>query len=273
MSIKLFGLALFCVPFGAVAAVPAAAASVPVPQVSGPVAAPDVPGTPSHNYIFFASNHDLAAHGYVEEEYFIKGTAGTYTIADTLKTGAVKDEGHTYQTRIVVRRPANTKRFNGTVLAEWYNVTNQFDAENVWFFDWEHIMSAGYVWIGVSPQTVGVAALKKWSPARYGNLDVGTIVSGTDSEGKPDADPLSYDIYSQVGQLLRHPGAVDVLHGLKPKRFLAIGESQSAGRLATYVNSIHPMAQVYDGFLLLSAVGRSIRGDADRAGVQDQHRA
>ena len=36
-----------------------ATSSVPVPQVTGPIAAPDTPGTPSHNYIFFASNHDL----------------------------------------------------------------------------------------------------------------------------------------------------------------------------------------------------------------------
>jgi hypothetical protein len=64
-----------------------------------------------------------------------------------------------------------------------------------------------------------------------------------------------------VGQAIRQPGAVDVLHELKPKRIFAIGESQSAGRLATYANSIQPLANVYDGFLLLSAVGRKIRGD------------
>jgi hypothetical protein len=49
-----------------------------------------------------------------------------------------------------VRRPADPKRFNGTVLVEWDNVTNLFDAENFWFFGWEHIMRAGYVWVGVS---------------------------------------------------------------------------------------------------------------------------
>jgi hypothetical protein len=48
---------------------------------------------------------------------------------------------------------------------------------------------------------------------------------------------------------------------LKPKRIFAIGESQSAGRLATYANSIQPLTNTYDGFLLLSAVGRKIRSD------------
>ena len=244
----------------ALPAIAPAIADVPVPQVSGPVAAPDVPGTPSHNYIFFASNHDLAAHGYVEEEFFIKGAASTYTINGPA-TATVASSGLPYYTRVVVRRPADPKRFNGTALVEWDNVTNQFDAENVWFFDWEHMMRAGYVWVGVSPQTVGVAALKKWSPTRYGEFDVGKVVAGTVPRGGPDADAMSYDIFSQVGEAIRHPGGVDMLHGLKPKVLIANGESQSASRLATYVNSIHPLAKVYDGFLLLSAIGSPIRSD------------
>jgi hypothetical protein len=235
-------------------------ADVPMPSVTGPVAAPDVPGTPSHNYIFFASNHDLAAHGYVEEEFFIKGTASTYNINGPV-TATVKDTGQPYYTRVVVRRPADPRRFNGTALVEWDNVTNQFDAENVWFFDWEHMMRAGYVWVGVSPQTVGIAALKKWSPARYGEFDVGKVVAGTVPRGGPDADAMSYDIFSQVGEAIRHPAGVDILHGLKPKVIIATGESQSASRLATYVNSVHPLAKVYDGFLLLSAIGSKIRED------------
>ncbi|HEY4341618.1 MAG TPA: alpha/beta hydrolase domain-containing protein [Steroidobacteraceae bacterium] len=237
-----------------------ASSSLPVPQVSGPITASDIPGAPSHNYTFFASNHNLASHGYLEEEFFIKGTARTYNIPPG-QTGTVKDSGLPYFTRIVVRRPADQKRFNGTVLVEWDNVTNQFDAENFWFFGWEHIMRGGYAWVGVSTQTIGVAALKKWSPQRYGALDVGEIAANTGPNGEADRDAMSYDIFSQASQALRHPGDVDMLNGLKPKLYLAVGESQSAARLSTYVNSIHPLARVYDGFLLLSALGGSIRGD------------
>jgi len=238
-----------------------ASSSEPVPQVTGPVASPDLPGAPSHNYTFFASNHDLASHGYVEEEFFIKGTAETYNTPADQQTATAKDGGHPFYTRIVVRHPADPKRFNGTVLVEWDNVTNLFDAENVWFFGWEHMMRAGYVWVGVSAQTVGVSALKKWSPERYGALDVGEIVASSGPNRGPDNDAESYDIFSQAGRALRHPGDVDMLHGLKPKLFLALGESQSASRLSTYVNAVHPLARVYDGFLLLSALGQPIRGD------------
>ena len=252
-SLSVFALAAILAPA-------ATAAPVPAGLVTGPIAAGALPGNPSHDYPFFASNHDLAAHGYVEEEYFIKGSANTYDTPD-MATGTVKDGDHPYLTRIVVRRP-DPAHFNGIVLVEWDNVTNQFDAENVWFFDWEHMMRAGYAWVGVSAQTVGINALHKWSANRYGTLDVANH-GASDAAGatRPDADAMSYDIFSQVGQAIRQPGSVDVLHGLKPKRLFAIGESQSASRLATYANAIQPLANVYDGFLLLSAVGRKIRSD------------
>jgi hypothetical protein len=230
-----------------------ATAEVPNPMVTGPVASPGIPGNSAHDYIFFATNHDLAVHGYVEEEFFIQGTASRYKTPLQM-TGTVIDSDHPYKTRIVVRRPADPKRFNGTVLVEWYNVTNGFDAENMWFFGWEHMLRAGYVWVGVSTQQVGVTALKKFSTARYGTIDV-------NHDNTVGNDALSYDIFSQAGQAIRNPMGVDLLGGLKPRHVIAIGESQSASRLSTYVNSIHPLANVYEGFLLFSSLNQKIRAD------------
>src|SRR6478752_633180 len=151
--------------------VPKAMAEVPNPTVTGPIAAPGIPGTTAHNYSFFATNHDLAIHGYIEEEFFIQGTANRYTTPQQA-TATVADSNHPYKTRIVIRRPADPRRFNGTVLVEWDNVTNGFDAENIWFFGWEHILRGGYAWVGVSAQQVGVTALKTFSAERYGSIDV-----------------------------------------------------------------------------------------------------
>src|SRR5260370_23722081 len=134
--------------------VTAQADPVPNPLVTGPIAATAIPGDPSHNYPFFATNHPLSTAGYIEEEFFIQGTANRYT-TPALTTATVIDGAHPYMTRMVVRRPVDPKQFNGTVLVEWYNVTNGFDAENLWFFAWEHILGTGYAWAGVSPQTAG----------------------------------------------------------------------------------------------------------------------
>jgi len=237
--------------FGLAAAV--ASGAVPNPTVTGPIASPGIPGIAAHNYTFFATNHELAIQGYIEEEFFIEGTANRYT-TQPQTTGTVIDGGHPYKTRVVVRRPADTKRFNGTVLIEWDNVTNNFDAENMWFFAWEHMIRDGYIWVGISAQNAGITALKKFSNDRYGTLDVthgGTVMG----------DALSYDIFSQAGQAIKAPGSVDILGGLKPRHVFAIGESQSANRLSTYVNSINPLAMVYDGFVLLSSLNQKIRTD------------
>lgn len=236
-----------------------ATAQVPNPTVTGPIAQPVAPGDPSHNYIFFSSNDNLAAHGYVEEEFFISGTATRYATPNQsnpgpASTGTVISTGNPYKTRIVVRRPSDPTKFNGVVLVEWYNVTNNFDAENIWFFGWENIMRSGYVWVGVSAQRVGVNALKAWSPTRYGSLDV--TVGGTIND-----DSLSYDIYSQAGQALALPVGVDPLDGLVPKTIIATGESQSSMRLAVYANSIQPIANLYDGILAQSTLGELIRQD------------
>lgn len=116
-----------------------AAAAVVNPTVTGPIAQTAAPGDPSHNYIFFSSNHDLPGHGYVEEEFFVQGTATRYstpkqTNPDATSAG-VPIGSISYKTRIVVRRPSDPSKFNGVVLVEWYNVANNFDAENIWFFN------------------------------------------------------------------------------------------------------------------------------------------
>ena len=107
---------------------------------------------------------------------------------------------------MLVRRPADPKQFNGTVLVEWLNVTNGFDADNTWFFSWEHILKDGYAWVVCRRRKWEVARLQTWNPTRYGSLDVtqGGTITG---------DDLSYDIFSQAGQAVRSPMGVDPLGG------------------------------------------------------------
>ena len=62
-----------------ICASPAALArgAVPVPTVIGPIAAQPA-GDPSHDYTFFSPVEDLAAYGYVQEEFFLEGAARRY---------------------------------------------------------------------------------------------------------------------------------------------------------------------------------------------------
>ena len=53
-------------------------------------------------------------------------------------------------------------------------------------------------------------------------------------------DSYSYDIFSQAGQAIRDNAAHDARR-LTPKQIIAAGESQSAGRLVTYIDAVHPL--------------------------------
>jgi len=254
-KIRVFVLAAAVTAALAFAAAPVLG-QVPNPTVTGPIPENVAPGDPSHDYIFFTSEI-VDAFGYAEEEFFIEGTANVYD-TPPLATGTIVSSGHPYKTRIVVRRPLKPQRFNGTVVLEWQNVTAGYDIDASWVGgNAEHLMREGYVWVGVSAQRVGVqqagTGLRDWSPVRYGTLDVtdgGTILD----------DALSYDIFSQAGQAIMNPVGVDPLAGLQPERILASGASQSAGYLAVYYNSIQPLANLFDGFLLVVG-GSTVRTD------------
>ena len=241
--------ALVCL---ALAVAPAARAQPAT--VTGPIAVSVPPGHPSRDFVFSTSAIDLAGHGYVEEEFFIEGNANRYTTPD-LTTGRVIDGGHPYRTRLVVRRPASPERFNGTVVVEWNNVTAGHDLDIDWFQAGAFFVRNGYTWVGVSAQRVGVDHLRRWSPARYGSLDV-------THGGAIEDDALSYDIFSAVGRIVRGAGDADVLGGLKVDRVFATGHSQSAGRLSVYLNNVHPRDPVFDA-VVVHGGGRRIRQDQD----------
>lgn len=232
-----------------------AATPIPIPTVAGPVAVV-TPGDPSRNYTFLATPLDLAARGYVEEEYFLSGTACRYTGVG-LGTATIAACGFPYRTRIVVRRPTSAAAFNGTVIAEWQNVTAQYDVDHYWLESSEHLMREGYAWVGISAQRAGIQplpppanpiasinTLRAWSPLRYGALDV--TVSGAVLD-----DALRYDIFSQAVKALRSPVDVDPLGPLDPSVVIAAGTSQSGSNLAAYHNSIAPLYErVADAFFI-----------------------
>ncbi|MDD9932232.1 MAG: alpha/beta hydrolase domain-containing protein, partial [Myxococcales bacterium] len=68
----------------------------------------------------------------------------------------------------------------------------------------------------------------------------------------PPGDAYSVDILWHAGRVVRGDGVVDVLDGLQVERLIAYGESQSAGRLTSYVNGFHPVDGVYDGYFIHS---------------------
>ena len=216
-----------------------------LPSIEGPVTAgkgPFVGGVAA----------GLAEHDYTQTEYILAGTADAYELGSD---GAAKPvDSSDYRTRILVYRPADAARFNGTVLVEWLNVSGGLDGSPDWTFLHREVMRSGYAWVGVSAQAVGVhggaslvatenaMSLTEVDLERYGSL-------------AHPGDIFSFDMYTQAGAVARGVAGT-VLAELPVERVIAIGESQSAMRLTTYINAVDAIAQEYDGFFV-HARGRS----------------
>jgi hypothetical protein len=223
-------------------------------------------------------DYDLATLGYVETEFSMEGTAISYE-----QQGERGEDGRwdvlpsiesPFRTRFVVRRPVEADRFSGSVVVEWHNVSAGIDSAPEWGFLHRHLVTQGHAWVGVSAQKVGIDGggfvesihLKLLAPERYGELE-------------HPGDAWSFDIFTQVGALLREPGDNNPLDGLVPEFLIAAGESQSAAYLVTYINAIDRHAQVFDGFFVHGrpGVGVSIDGAfipaAVGKGVEETRRA
>jgi hypothetical protein len=212
--------------------------------LTGPVTGGD------HGWAFGAAAFDLGAYGYVEEEYFFEGAAARYRHAgngrsfDGRWTVEVAERAP-FKSRMLIRRPADPAKFNGTVIVLWANVSRGYDialGENPETF------RGGFAVAIVSAQRAGVhgfplrpdRGLTGWDKARYGSLSI------------PN-DDYSYDVFSQAARLVgpnRPRAGADPMGGLTVRRTVALGTSQSGARLVTYHNAVQPIERIFDGFFI-----------------------
>lgn len=220
-----------------------AATASRLPVVQGPITG----GTKGHPFSAFPGN--ISSIGYIEEEIFLSGDGVRYNVI-----GNLTSDGHwtlsynstaTYKTRILVRRPADDKKFNGDVIVEWINVSGGFDISSS---DLPGVYEGGYIWASIDAQVVGVEGaitdpqgLIQWDPIRYGTLHI------------PD-DAISYDIASQAPSILR---SGKVTGGLIPEHVILVGASQSGSQVLGYTNGIQPLNGSYDTIIPVICAGAS----------------
>ncbi len=186
---------------------------------------------------------DLAAAAYVEREYVARGTAVSYG----------DHEPAEFATRVAVRRPVSPGAFSGTVVVEWLNVSSGSDAAPDWTYVSDEVVRRGHAWVGVSAQYVGVEG---------GDAVVGVeqvAPTGIKSRARYAAlhhpgDAYCYSIYASVAAALDDGPLADLVIDTR----LAVGESQSAFALTTFVNVVQPLAPVFGGFLIHSRGGAAM---------------
>ena len=161
------------------AATSAASDTVPVPKLSTPP-----PGV--HGHPLWDSWHELESFGYTQHEYFVSGTA-------TALDGTTAP----YTTRIVVFRPQEQERFNGTVMLDWVNVTAQFENAVDTLEAREMLLREGWAYVHVSAQNAGLCCTpltpKVYDPVRYAAIN-------------HPGDAYAADMFSQIAKAIRTPG-------------------------------------------------------------------
>jgi hypothetical protein len=196
---------------------------------------------------------DTLPEGATEEEWLLEDEATRYRLVGEHRTDGLWSvepaETAPYRTRILVECPP-ADRFNGFVVV-WNNVSAGFDGMFAGA-PTATMLEDGYAVVGVSAQYVGVHAergLVSSDPERYGTLS-------------HPGDDYSYDIFTQAVRVASgRNGADDVLGGLGVRRIVVSGASQSAARVATLHNALHP-AGLIDAYHLPVYFGNGTVVDA-----------
>ena len=195
-------------------ALPRSATSVPLATVVLDGASP-LKGAPRENAVA------LDKLGYAEDELLVSGTAG----------------GQPYTVRLLIRRPADTNKFSGTIFLEPFA---EREASPVWTGTWSYLTDHRDVWIGISTEA---SLHRQADAARYGAL-------------KPPAAAARGEVLAQIAWLVRSnqgpfygPGYIDramILPGVL--RVYAAGWSDAGCLLNEFIGSgQHDKARRPDG--------------------------
>jgi hypothetical protein len=190
---------------------------------------------------------------YVEEEYFVSGTADLFNYAHNPPLGPTDivaiQENVPYETRIIVRRPEEAGHFNGSVVIEWWNSTSGFDVAPVWDASAEYFARNGFIYVGVTNSTTslgflvdGCRLLGLLPPAcgtRYATLSL------------PE-NGVAFEMVSQIANLLKTGSTGSPLpSGFEVERLYHAGQSQQGGAMVTYASAFH--FDVNDGYFVQQA--------------------
>ena len=163
-----------------------------------------------------------------------------------------------FRSRFVVLRPADPLASTAPSSLEWNNVLGRPGQVPRTRCAAAQLIEDGFAVVGVTTQHVGVYGIPNTGEvSEY----YGTVI--TNPPGLRDVDPgrygtlehpgdgYCYDIFTQAAALLgpERPRELDPLAGFDVRHVVATGGSQSACRLATYINAVAPLSSAFDGYL------------------------
>jgi hypothetical protein len=200
-------------------------ASTPAtPKVSAaPPIAPDNP-------IWMASQIPLHHWGYIEEEFFIEGIANIYK---ALEAPLQIVNAVPYKTRLLIRRPADARRYSGNIILEPIHPSRSTPALAT---DFRWIYGNGDIWVGVEPPG-NIPYLQQFNSGRYASL---TPVQGL----------TVHELLGQTSALLQSPSSP--IRQLNLKDVFMQGISATCGIVSQFIILFHRDTTLANGKPIVS---------------------
>lgn len=203
-------------------------------EVSRPLGVSFLPGS--------GKGVDLAAAGYVEHEYLLRGTATEWTYGPGHRLDAASTDVP-YTTRVLVRYPADNSAFNGVLQVE--PLHPEYDTAPTWRALHPWIMRTGAAWMGITQDPRLADSMRtEFDPERYGELSI-------------PAGSMRYDIVADAVAAARLDGAGIVGNGRPVRRAYLSGWSMTGSFVRVFLGEgFHERrrllggAPLFDGYVI-----------------------
>ena len=215
----------------------------------------------SHPFAHAAEKCRFSEIGYIEDEYFMWGTANVYEIGED-DAPAVICKDAPYVNRFLVRRPAQVSRFSGNVVIEILNATSRMDIDRMWVNSWKYFTRNGDIYIGITSKSDVLDSLYKIDFKRYSTL---SWANPLPNRPAPPVSPfgfcpqyefgLFWDMLTDLAKALRTPNDINPISEYGDSKLYLAGWSQSAGYVVRYVKSFAYLPEndagmpVFDGYM------------------------
>ena len=198
--------------------------------------------------------------GYIEEEFFMKGTANIYEEGESGKPITIF-EGAPYTTRLLVRRPKDISKFSGNVVYEILNSTAGIDIDRMWVNSWPFFTRNGDIYVGITSKGHVVDSLLKFDPQRYAPINwanpmpdrptpPGAVMTGLFRFLPQFESGLFWDMLTDLARLLKSDDPMNPIAAYPDRHIFLTGWSQSGFYIARYLKSFYDTSDIlFAGYL------------------------
>jgi len=215
----------------------------------------------SHPFATAVNACAFEQNGYLEDEYFLTGTANIYE-EDPMGKLSVSTPDAPYVNRILVRRPADVSKFSGNVLIEVLNSSARYDIDRVWMLTWKKIVRDGDIYIGITSKGHAVDALKRFDAERYDAISWANPTPERPAPANGGFDymkeyelGLFWDMMVDFAKVLRTDSPMNPIAEYGKNWLYLSGWSQSGSYLARMINTFAYKPEncangpLFDGYL------------------------